>query len=194
MKIISYYVGSQARWLVKTFPTDIKKIPYITFVKIRAWLLRPLIQEYWVDGEYLVGFIKEFKRGAKTRVVTDKVKYTKSIEKVKHDRFTVMYYYPKKRYNKKYVYWVYGQDIIQKLIDTYPDFNWVCVDGSADMGKIVPFVDVYIRPNRHDGSPRLIMECETWGIPYYHSTHNPDMGELSRFLVTEFEKFKNNQT
>jgi hypothetical protein len=55
MKIISYYVGSQARWLVKTFPTDLKKIPYITFIKIRAWLLRPFIQEYWVDGEYLVG-------------------------------------------------------------------------------------------------------------------------------------------
>jgi hypothetical protein len=146
MKIISYYVGSQARWLVKTFPTDIKKIPYITFIKIRAWLLRLFIQEYWVDSEYLIPFIKKFNPSAKTRVVEDEIKYNTRLLKTAHNQFTVMYYYPKNEYNKSYVYWVYGMDIIERLIVMFPEFNWVKVDGTQNLTEIFPAIDVYLGP------------------------------------------------
>lgn len=187
MKIIAYIVGSEARWLIKTFPTDLRKIPYITFVKIRAWLLRPIIQEYWVDNEYLLEFIYKFKRNAKTRIVKDEIKYPVKFPKIKHRGFMAMYYYPKNEYNRTYCRWVYGKDLIESLIEKFPYFYWIRIDGTLDLPKIFPWVDVYIRPNRHDGSPRLIRECEIQNIPYYHSQCNPNIKEIVEFLIEQYE-------
>ena len=194
MKIISYYVGSQARWLIKTFPTDLRKIPYITFIKLRAWLLKPFISEYWVDSEYLIPFILRFAPKAKTRVIKDVIKYQKKYPKEEHSGFSVLYYYPKNEYNKKYCRWVYGKDIIDYLIGEFPQFTWIHIDGTQELSGIFPLVDVYIRPNRHDGSPRLVMECEIQNIPYYHSQCNPDITEIINFLKWQHESKKTLRT
>ena len=190
MKIITYIVGSQARWLVKTFPTDIRKIPYITWVKVRAWLLRPFIQEYWVDNAYLLQFVLSFKPTAKTRVISVPMDI-RVYPKEPHPYFTILYYYPKREYNRKYCRWVYGKDIIEALANHYyPEFMWVGVDGTKDMSRIMPFVDVYLRPNRHDGTPRLVEECWANGIPYYWSNSEPDMEAIFQFIQFHYEQFK----
>ena len=187
MKLISYIVGSEARWLTKTFPTDKRKIPYLLFVKLRAWLLRPFVQEYWVDSEYLVPFIKKFKKDAKTRVVTDTIKYSTKYPKIKHIGFNVMYYYPKNEYNKKYCQWVYGKDIIDRLINLHPEYSWVRIDGTQDLSKEFPLVDVYIRPNRHDGTSRLVQECTIQEIPVLYTQCNPQLEDFDNFLRQHYE-------
>jgi hypothetical protein len=57
--------------------------------------------------------------------------------------------------------------------------NFIKVDGSQDMSKIYPITDFYLRPNRHDGSSRMIRECEINEIPYYHSTKKPDIFDIT---------------
>jgi len=187
MKIVAYIVGSEARWMVKTFPTDFRKIPYITFVKVRAWLCKPFIQEYWTDSEYLLKFIYQFKPNAKTRVVIDELKYTEKCRKKKHTGFNVLYYYPKKEYNKTYCRWVYGKDIIDRLISLHPEYNWVRIDGSQDLSKEFPLIDVYIRPNRHDGTSRLVQECTIQNIPVLHTQCNPQLEDFDNFLRQHYE-------
>ena len=187
MKLVSYIVGSEARWLTETFPTDKRKIPYLLFVKLRAWILSPFIQEYWVDSDYLVQFIHKFKKNAKTRVVADTIKYSTKYPKIKHDGFNVMYYYPKNEYNKIYCQWVYGKDIIDRLISLHPEYNWVKIDGSQDLSKEFPLIDVYIRPNRHDGASRLVQECTIQNIPVLHTQCNPQLEDFDNFLRQHYE-------
>jgi len=186
MKIIAYYTGSDARWLIHTFPTDIRKIPYILFVRLRAYLMKPFVSEYWVDHNYLRYFIFHFNPKAKMRVVPDTLLHIEKYPKRKHLTKNVMYYYPANEYNKTYCRWCYGKDIIDTLKSEFTDFNWIRVDGKLDMKKVFPVIDFYIRPNRHDGASRLVQECEIQGIPYYHSHHDPDIDEIRTMLKEKF--------
>ena len=190
MKIIAYLVGSEVRWLVKTFPSDMRKVPYITWVKVRAWLLRPFVSEWWVDAEHLVDLVRQHNPKAKTRVVVDELKYPKSFPKEKHEGFNVLYYYPAKEYNKSYCRWVYGQDIVCCLIRWLSEVNFICVDGTQDMSKVYPIVDAYIRPNRGDGTPRIVKECEINDIPYLWTHENPQTQDFYEFIKTEYDKWK----
>ncbi len=189
MKIVAYLVGSEPRWLTCTQPTDIRKLPYLAWVKIRARLLKPFISEWWTDAEYLIPFIKAFYPKAKTRVVKDELKYTVKYRKWVHPIFCVMYYYPANEYNKNYCRWVYGKDIIENLIRLFPDFYWIRIDGTNDLSKVFPMVDAYIRPNRHDGTPRLIEECKIQEIPYLHTQHDPDTRDFINFLTEQYENY-----
>ena len=99
--------------------------------------------------------------------------------KKEHYGFNILYYLPKKK-NQKFTDWLYGADIIRDLMNArrfyFPyDVDWYRVDGTQDMADIYPIVDFYLRPNRHDGSPYMIKECEANNIPYYWSKENPDI-------------------
>ena len=177
MRIIAYYTGSDARWLTETQPTDARKIPYILAARLRAWLLRPLVREYWVDDEYLAGWIRKFKPDAKTRVVRDELWYPTKMKQVPHKGINVAYYMPR-RANRKYAEWCYGKDVVDRCIRLFPEFNWMRLDGNANMEYVYPYLDFYVRPNRHDGASRLVQECRLNDIPVYHTQHDPDFGTL----------------
>ncbi len=80
--------------------------------------------------------------------------------------------------NQRFKDWVYGYDIYMSLKELMPELNYIETTGMQDMTKIYPIVDFYVRPNRHDGAPRMIMECETNDIPYYWSKENPDLNQI----------------
>lgn len=175
MKLIAFYLGSDARWLTETFPTDLRKIPYITFVKVRAWLMRPFVDEYWVTDHFLVKFIQRFHKRARIVVKADEIKYKQRLPKVEHKGFNILYYYPANEYNKKYCQWVYGLDIFTQLCNEIKDVKWIIVDGTQDLSAIYPIVDFYLRPNRHDGHSRMVDECVIQDIPFYWSHDHPNI-------------------
>ena len=187
MKRIAYIVGSEARWLTETFPTDKRKIPYLLFVRLRAWLLRPFIQEYWTDANHLVPFLYKFNPNAKIRVVPDSIKYVTKYPKQYHKGFNVMYYYPHNEYNKTYCRWCYSKDILDQLVKLFPEFNWILVDGRQDMVNIFPYVDAYVRPNRHDGASRLVQECVIQEIPVMHTHCDPQIEDFVKFLTDQYK-------
>jgi hypothetical protein len=74
-------------------------------------------------------------------------------------------------------------DIIEQIIPLFPNINWISLNGAANMCEIYPTLDGYIRPNRHDGFPRIIVECMALGIPYFWSEDfNPSVGRVYSFV------------
>ena len=99
--------------------------------------------------------------------------------KKEHEGFNVLYYftYPKK--NTVYHEWIYGYDIFIKLKDYFgKKVNWIIADGSQDMSKIYPVVDLYIRPNRHDGMPMMVKECIAQKIPFHWTREKPNLNSF----------------
>ncbi len=109
--------------------------------------------------------------------------YPKRYKKKDHAGFNVLFYHPKNK-PQRFTDWLYGYDIIWKLIIQPPLKNLSVyeVDGSEDMSEIFPVIDFCVRPNRHDGNPRMIRECEIQGIPYYWTTSNPSFEDLIELI------------
>ena len=106
--------------------------------------------------------------------------------KKKHEDFTILYYAPKRSRNMKFKRWVYGLDIIDRLkqIDFSFNVRWIEVDGTQDMCSIYPSVDCMVRPSRHDGNPRMVMECKLLEIPYYwDESFEPKAQEIAEFIL-----------
>jgi hypothetical protein len=186
MKLIAYYSGSDARWLVNMQPTDLKKIPYILFTRIRQWLLKWIVSEYEVPDKYLTGFILHTHKKAKIVIKPSVLKYTIKVPKKQHSGFNIMYYYPLNEYNRKYCQWVYGKDIIDRLKKHYGNkVIWIKVDGTYDLNYVFPVIDFYVRPNRHDGDGRLGRECKIQDIPIYWSQCNPNFNDIVRHIDSE---------
>ncbi|MFX0134125.1 MAG: hypothetical protein ACFFDN_10825 [Candidatus Hodarchaeota archaeon] len=59
--------------------------------------------------------------------------------------------------------WLYGKDIIDELIQRHPEWEFVRVDGSQK--NIYENIDVYLRPNRHDGIAKMVKEAKYNNIP-----------------------------
>lgn len=87
------------------------------------------------------------------------------IEQIAHKGVNILYYFPGDRGNKYFKRWVYGFDLYVHLQKAFPAVRFYVVNGQCDMRKIYPIIDGYIRPNRHDGEPRMVLECEALGIP-----------------------------
>jgi len=65
--------------------------------------------------------------------------------------------------------WKYGIDIIVKIKEQLSDVNWIKTDETQDMQELYAISDMYIRPTRHDGKPRINVECKLNGIPNIYS-------------------------
>ena len=110
--------------------------------------------------------------------------------KVEHDTFNILYYFPKKK-NRKFIEWLYGYDIYITLKEYFGDrVNWILVDGSEDMSIIYPITDFYLRPNRHDGRPYMILECVANDIPYYWSRENPSITDAQQHIFRTVKTIK----
>jgi len=54
------------------------------------------------------------------------------------------------------------------------EVNLLKADGTRDMGELYAITDLYIRPSRHDGEPRINDECKLNGIAVSYSENgNP---------------------
>ena len=105
-------------------------------------------------------------------VMPDKLKYTEKLAKEPHPVFTILYYIPEGG-DRAFKEWLYGYDIFLKVQEALPDLNYEIVSGDSCMRYVYPHVDFYLRPNRHDGHPRIVDECEIQDIPYYWTKKNP---------------------
>ena len=150
-------------------------------MRIMVKLMSPFIQEHVVVSDNLKDELNMFGITNVKPFESILVK-TDNYGKQEHDGVNVYYYLPKGKKNTKFIEWLYGYDIIQKAMIRFPEYNWVRLDGSADMSKEFPVMDFYARPNRHDGCARLKMECEYNNVPYYWSQENPNLEELCEKL------------
>ena len=149
---------------------------YVLFIKLFARLCDLFVQEHYIVSEHLRDELKGLKKPIK--VLIDPPDYDCVITKQPHKGINILYFYKPGRFWS----WIYGTDIIIDMYNEYRDFNWIMVDGSQDMKEVYPDVDFYLRPNRHDGYSRMIMECDINDIPYYWSQDNPDINEIKKQL------------
>jgi len=86
--------------------------------------------------------------------------------------------------------WLYGFDIIKQLINRHPEWHFLIADGTKD--NIWQDIDVLLRPNRHDGLSRMVLEAQALNIPVIWSYETgryvePNIEDIERRLI-ELEK------
>jgi len=130
------------------------------------------IQEIYCDSENVADNVRRFGTKRAVSVVPDVLSYTEKMDKIKHDKFTILYYLPEggdEEFNK----WLYGYDVFLEVESEFPNLKFIKVSGRNNMKYVYPFVDFYLRPNRHDGASRLRQECDIQDIPYYWTQKDP---------------------
>jgi len=188
MKLL--WTGSDVLYMMR-FPPYIRlrfKMKILA-MRVVAMIIQPFIQENYVDHELLKDELETV--GFKNiKVFNDQLKYTEPFEKKPHKEFNILYYYPKGKKNKRFIRWLYGMDIIERLRSTIksPRVKWIMVDGSQNMENVFPVIDFYVRPTRHDGASRLRQECKINNIPYYWSQTKPS---YNKALTTIHKNLKN---
>lgn len=187
---IKWWMGTDAltMWY---FPPGKSKVKIILH-RIKMHLLEPFI-EHWVTGERL---LYDLPSRIKPIIKYWPGKYQAQVEKKAHEGFNILYYNPP---NNIFNRWLYGLDIIQKIKQRVNGVNWIAVDGSQDMKEIYAITDLYIRPSRHDGAPRMNIECELNNIPVIYSLdgkvfsllEHPDVEDMilkiDRFTMTTLQ-------
>jgi len=170
--------------LLRKFPKQMRFIEYWYVIKIRLfarWADRK-VQAHYYCGDLVKSNLRDFGMKKPIEKFIDPVQYSRKLEKISHEGFNILYYYPWN--HTPFKDWIYGYDIYrdlkQRFEDTHKDINFIYVFGSTNMRDIFPMIDLYIRPNRHDGHPRLIDECIIQDIPYLHTFENPD---LQHFII-----------
>jgi hypothetical protein len=165
----------------KKFPTSKRKYLYYLGMMIYAKISDLFVECHYVVSEHLKDELKPLRLKKEIKLLVDPPIVFDDIKKVKHDGFNILYYRGLGG-NQKFKDWVYGYDIYKRMRYVFPEVTFVEVNGDDDLSKIYPLVDFYLRPNRHDGNPRMIMECEQLGIPYYWSKENPDVSEILKVI------------
>ena len=183
MKII--WTGTDSLFLVK-FPKQQRwiKIFYIIALRVFARLSDIFTQEHYSCGELVEKNLKKFGMKKKIKLFKDSIQYC-NIERIKHDSFNILYYCPD---NKKFNKWLYGWDIFIELNNSMPEFNFIHVNGKYDLKDVYSFTDILIRPNRHDGHPRMIDECIMIGIPYIWTSENPSLEYFKDGIMNIYNK------
>ena len=164
--LIKIWRGTDAL-LLTHYPPGISRITVFT-KRIKQRILNRYISKHVVRHPNLIKHLDEF--GIDTSDVDVKISLIKCThcdnpcERIDHPGFNIGYYMPNK---KKLTKWLYGYDLIEQVIPMFTHVRWIELDGNRDMCDLYPILDMYLRPSRHDGMPRMIMECEFHGIPYY---------------------------
>lgn len=187
MKLI--WQGTDSLFLVK-FPKQLKrtKIFYVMVLRLFAKLSDIFVQEHYVCGDLVSKNLTKFGMKKRLKQFTDIPFYPDKIAKKPHNGFNILYYFPKK--DTKFNRWLYGYDIYQDINNHFKsnsDINFIIVDGTSDMSTIYPIIDLLIRPNRHDGIPRMVEECKLNNIPYLWSNENPDKSMFINTIQSLYE-------
>jgi hypothetical protein len=135
----------------------------VVHLRILAWLCNLFIDEHVFVSENLRDeFLQLFKN---TNCSTQL--WPAAPERYLN-RFNVLVYLPPA--NKRWIDndWLYGRDIVIKLMNLYPQWNWMILDGRIAKNVVQELyfrTNVVFRPTRHDGAPRMIKEAAQHGIP-----------------------------
>ena len=181
------WTGSDVLFATK-FLKHSKKSKWLYFMAMRifAKIADRFVQKHIVVSPHLIAELKPLKLKKPFGVMENPVWYGQ-MPKRKHKGFIVLYYRAKGK-NQPFRDWVYGYDIYSELVRMFPEIIFLEVNGDNDMTTIYPIVDFYLRPNRHDGAPRMVRECEINNIPYYWSRENPDLQAIIDLIKTHYEK------
>lgn len=95
----------------------------------------------------------------------------------------VLVYYPNGCQRRVSVKWLYGIDTVEIIKNKHPEWNFRFVDG--EQKDIYKDIDVLLRPNRHDGYPKMIAEAKFLSIPYIWSYRS---GKYEDLNIQEIEK------
>jgi hypothetical protein len=186
------WTGSDAMYLL-FIPKHFKwyKVFYILTLRLFARLTDFFTQCHYACGPLVEKELKQF--GMKKKIIRFKDQFNETkYDKIPHEGFNILYYFPKGNFNHNS--WLYGWDIYQELKVLFPYANFIEVDGTQDMSQIYPIVDLYIRPNRHDGEPRMVDECKVNEIPFIATLENPvveEFAEQIEKLYNELHKAQN---
>jgi glycosyltransferase involved in cell wall biosynthesis len=159
--------------------------------RIKMRILEPFIFQHWVTGPRLLRSLEKchFIDRDKLRVVYWPGKFKKVSRKIEHEGFNIFYYHPKK--SGEFERWVYGIDIIEELSEKLKGVRWIRIDGTNDMDEVYQIADLYLRPSRHDGAPRINLECKMNGIPVLFSEDgNPSAEWFEHEISSQIEMIK----
>ncbi len=184
---VKWWMGTDALTMWAMPPGKSKTLVLLHRIKMR--LLKPLIFQHWVTGPRL---LEDLEKSGTLKM--DEVlvaywpgKYHTISEKKQHDGFNILYYDP---LDTEFQRWKYGIDIIAKIKEQVSDVNWIKADGTQDMKELYTITDLYIRPSRHDGEPRINVECKVNRIPVIYSEDgNPSVEQF----VKEINLIKKNR-
>ena len=183
-----YWTGTDSLMLVDYSMRRFRK-------KVYWWIFRRLIrvmdffiQEHYCDAENVAENVRRFGTRKKIKVVPDKFNTTK-YNKIKHEGFNILYYFPIS-YDKEFTKWLYGYDLFLKAEEYFSDDFFLVVHGSDDMSNVYPWIDFYLRPNRHDGASRMRQECEIQDIPYYWTQKDPNINDIIKAILDAKANYK----
>jgi len=191
-----YFIGSDVI-LLNEFPVlmDPSYRPWVE--KFRRDVMAGVqhATEIWVASEHLIPELRSAGITRDIKVVPNEIRHKELYPKIRHDEFNILYYCNDNGKHTAYRKWIYGYNVYQDIKEyfkKYPDINFLLLTGqsSADMKDIYPITDFYLRPNNHDGNPRMARECQIQEIPYYWSYVNPDINEAIKMIEEEYRKKK----
>lgn len=184
--------GTDSLMLIDVSRRTWKKKLYWMAFRVLVRLLDVFVECHYADAENIADNLRKFGLNKPIEVKRDHIKHTEKFPKVSHEGFNVIYYAPKSTMEKEFVEWLYGLDVIDKVKRYFKfyntDINFIELNGSADMSELFPAVDMYIRPNRHDGASRLRQECEIQEIPYYWTNSNPSVQDAIKAIEDEYKR------
>jgi len=181
------WTGTDSLMLIDLSKRKWSKKPYWIIFRIVARLIDLVCQEHYADSELVASELRVFGMRKKVSVFRDRVQHSDRYPKVEHEGFNILYYYPEGVMESKFLDWLYGRDIIERIKHHFPYCSFIEVNGCQDMSSLYPIVDFYLRPNRHDGSSRMIQECEIQNIPYYHSLTSPNFDVIIKQIKNFYE-------
>jgi len=184
----------------RKFPTKFSKYFYMLGYTVFIKLCDLFVEGFYVVSEHLIDELRPLRLKSAIKVLVDPPLYDEKFVKKAHRSFNILYYRGLGS-NQVFKDWVYGYDVMQDVVGNFTHdwfnakkvenildvvssrgINVIEANGDADMSKVYPFIDVMIRPNRHDGYPRMVIECEKNDIPYYWSKENPNVEDIIKFI------------
>ncbi|HEX9653128.1 MAG TPA: hypothetical protein VGA99_05415 [bacterium] len=181
---VKWWMGTDA--LTMWFTPPGKSSLMVAVHRIKMRILDFFIAHHWVVSPRLLADLQKSKLNlSKVAIAVHPPKYHAPIKKDHHQGFNILYYDPAEG---KYSNWVYGIDIIDEIKDKLANVNWIRVDGRQNMKEIFPVVDLYIRPSRHDGAPRILLECAINCIPVIYSEDGHPNADDFVAKITAFKK------
>ena len=199
MRIIIHWMGTDALTLITNPPGRLVWHLKLILYRLKWKLLHRAVHEHWVVHVRLKKYLMNFgvpKHKIKKRIMPPICVF----ERKPHEGFNVLYYCPTKPpgiMGMKYMHWVYGYDVYLKVKHSFKaneDINFIHVGGGEtieEMERIWEITDFYLRPNRHDGMPRMVLEARREKIPYYWDQgFRPLTSEILKIIAREYMKQK----
>jgi len=183
-----FWTGTDSLMLVDYSMRKLRKKPYWFIFRMLIRMMDIFVEGHYCDSNNVADNVMKFGVKKKVQVFKDKLNHPVKYPKKKHEGFNVIYYNPSGG-DRDFREWLYGLDIIASVESSLPGITFVELDGSKDMSKIYPIADFCLRPNRHDGSSRMVQECKINNIPYYHTwADNANINTIINQITNEYSR------